>query len=162
LHARIVSPAGEVGELAREILNGFSELKGKVEVFSNDKVASGSVVLTSSGTMSLACALAGIPGAIVYLAHPMTYLLGRFLVMVPYLGMANLLLPKSPPYPEFIQRAARADALAKRLETCIDDNEEAKKAMKASTSLRRLLSQPADVSSSVWLLQEGGFEEKSS
>lgn len=162
LHARIVSPAGEVGELAREILNGFSELKGKVEIFSNEKVASGSVVLTSSGTMSLACALAGIPGAIVYLAHPMTYLLGRFLVMVPYLGMANLLLPKSPPYPEFIQRAARADALAKRLETCIDDNEEAKKAMKASTSLRRLLSQPTDVSAAEWLIQEGGFEEKSS
>ena len=161
-HARIVSPVGEVGELAREILNGFSELKGKVEVFSNDKVASGSVVLTSSGTMSLACALAGIPGAIVYLAHPMTYLLGRFLVKVPHLGMANLLLPKSPPYPEFIQRAARADALAKRLETCIDDNEEAKKAMKASTSLRRLLSQPADVSAAEWLIQEGGFEEKSS
>lgn len=162
LHARIVSPAGEVGELAREILNGFSELKGKVEIFSNEKVASGSVVLTSSGTMSLACALAGIPGAIVYLAHPMTYLLGRFLVMVPYLGMANLLLPKSPPYPEFIQGAARADALAKRLVSCLDDKDEAKKGMEASTSLRRLLSQPADVSAAVWLLQEGGFEEKSS
>ena len=162
LHAKIVSPAGEVGELAREILNGFSELKGKVEIFSNDKVASGSVVLTSSGTMSLACALAGIPGAIVYLAHPMTYLLGRFLVKVPYLGMANLLLPKSPPYPEFIQGVARPDALAKRLKTCIDDKEEAEKAMEASTSLRRLLSQPADVSAADWLLQAGGFEEKSS
>ena len=92
----------------------------------------------------------------------MTYLLGRFLVKVPYLGMANLLLPKSPPYPEFIQGAARADALAKRLEFCLDDNEEAEKAMESSTSLRRLLSQPADVSAADWLIQEGGFEEKSS
>jgi lipid-A-disaccharide synthase len=112
--------------------------------------------------MSLACALAGIPGAIVYRSHPMTYLLGRFLVKVPYLGMANLLLPKSPPYPEFIQGAARADALAKRLEFCLDDNEEAEKAMESSTSLRRLLSQPAEVSAADWLTQEGGFEEKSS
>ena len=92
----------------------------------------------------------------------MTYLLGRFLVKVSYLGMANLLLPKSPPYPEFIQGAARSDALAKRLEFCLDDNEEAEKAMDASTSLRRLLSQPADVSAADWLIQEGGFEEKSS
>jgi lipid-A-disaccharide synthase len=157
-----VSPAGEVGELAWEILNRFPEFKGKVEIFSNEKVATGCAVLTSSGTMSLACALAGIPGAIVYRAHPMTYMLGRFLVKVPYLGMANLLLPKSPPYPEFIQGAARADALAKRLESCLDDNEEAEKAMDASTSLRRLLSQPADVSAADWLIQEGGFEEKSS
>lgn len=162
LRAKIVSPAGEVGELAREILNRFSELKGKVEIFSNDKVASGRAVLTSSGTMSLACALAGIPGAIVYRAHPMTYLLGRFLVKVPYLGMANLLLPKSPPYPEFIQGAARADALAKRLVSCLDDKDEAKKCMEASTSLRKVLSQPADVSAADWLLQAGGFEEKSS
>ena len=162
LCARIVSPAGEVGELTRGILNRFPEFKGKVDIFSNEKVATGCAVLTSSGTMSLACALAGIPGAIVYRAHPMTYLLGRFLVKVPYLGMANLLLPKSPPYPEFIQGAARADALAKRLEFCLDDNEEAEKAMEASTSLRRLLSQPADVSAADWLIQEGGFEEKSS
>jgi hypothetical protein len=34
--------------------------------------------------------------------------------------------------------------------------------MEASTSLRRLLSQPADVSAADWLIQEGGFEEKSS
>jgi lipid-A-disaccharide synthase len=112
--------------------------------------------------MSLACALAGIPGAIVYRAHPMTYLLGRFLVKVPYLGMANLLLPKSPPYPEFIQGAARAYTLAKRLESCLDDNDEAEKAMEASASLRKVLSQPSDVSAVDWLLQAGGFEEKSS
>jgi lipid-A-disaccharide synthase len=35
-----------------------------------------SAVLTSSGTMSMQCALAGIPGAIAYRANPFTYLLG--------------------------------------------------------------------------------------
>ena len=92
----------------------------------------------------------------------MTYLLGRFLVKVHYLGMANLLLPKSPPYPEFIQGAARPDALAKRLESCLDGNEEGKRAMEASTSLVKVLSQPADVSAADWLIQAGGFEGKSS
>ena len=58
----------------------------------------------SSGTMSLSCAWAGIPGVIGYRAHPLTYLIGRFLVKVPHLGMANLLLPKDPPNPEFLQK----------------------------------------------------------
>jgi len=61
-------------------------------------------VLTSSGTMSMHCALAGIPGAIAYRAHPLTYLIGRRLVKVPHLGIANLLL-KEPMYPELIQDA---------------------------------------------------------
>ncbi len=48
-----------------------------------------SAVLTSSGTMSMHCALAGIPGAIVYRTDPLTYLAGRWLVRVPYLGIAE-------------------------------------------------------------------------
>ena len=54
------------------------------------------VALMSSGTMSFAFALAGIPGVIAYKAHPITYLIGKLLVKVPYLGMANLLLSKEP------------------------------------------------------------------
>ena len=49
-------------------------------------------VLTSSGTMSMHCALAGIPGVVTYRADPLTYLIGRMLVKVEYLGIANLLL----------------------------------------------------------------------
>lgn len=162
LQAGIVTPSGEIGELAQSILNRFPELKGKAEIFSNEKVATGRAVLTSSGTMSLTCALAGIPGAIVYRAHPLTYLLGKCLIKVPFLGMANLLLPKSSPYPEFIQGAARPSLLSKRLETCLTDPEEAEKAKNASEKLRGLLEQPADVSAAHWLIQEGGFEEKSS
>ena len=58
--------------------------------------------------MSLRCAISGIPGLIVYKAHPLTYLIGRALVKVKYLGMANLLLPEDPPYPEYIQRPGYA------------------------------------------------------
>jgi lipid-A-disaccharide synthase len=74
------------------------------------------LVLTSSGTMSLDCALAGVPGAIVYRAHALTYFFGRRLVKVPYLGIANLILGRAM-YPEFIQDAARPDALAEALES---------------------------------------------
>ena len=79
-----------------------------------------SAVLMSSGTMSLECALAGIPGAIAYRAHPITYVLGRMLVRVPYLGIANLLLGEEM-YPEFIQRRATPRALAGELRRCASD-----------------------------------------
>ena len=55
--------------------------------------------------MSMHCALAGIPGAIVYRTDPLTYLAGRWLVRVPYLGIANILLGE-PMYPEYIQGAS--------------------------------------------------------
>ena len=49
----------------------------------------------------LSCAWAGVPGVIGYRAHPITYLIGKLLVGVPFLGMANLLLPDNPPNSEF-------------------------------------------------------------
>jgi len=73
-----------------------------------------SAVLSSSGTMSLNCALAGIPGAIVYRAHPLTAWLGQRLIRVPWLGIANLVLQREL-YPEFLQARARPQALAHAL-----------------------------------------------
>src|SRR5207248_3131462 len=61
-----------------------------------------SAVLTASGTMSMHCALAGIPGALTYKTDALTYFLGRMLVKVEFIGIANLLL-KEAMYPEYIQ-----------------------------------------------------------
>ncbi|MEX0321271.1 MAG: lipid-A-disaccharide synthase [Puniceicoccaceae bacterium] len=77
-------------------------------------------VLTSSGTMSLNCALAGIPGAIVYRAHPITVWMGQRMVKIDWLGIANLVLDREL-YPEFIQGAADPKVLAGRLASWIDD-----------------------------------------
>lgn len=81
-----------------------------------------SAVLSSSGTMSLSCALAGLPGAIVYRAHPLTVLIGRRLVRVDWLGMANLILGRSL-YPEYIQSAARPEVLGEVLLSCVANSE---------------------------------------
>lgn len=77
-------------------------------------------VLTSSGTMSLNCALAGLPGAIVYRAHPLTAWLGRRLIRIPWLGIANLVLGREV-YPECLQEAARPGLLADHLEAALGD-----------------------------------------
>ena len=159
LHATVVSPSGEVFALVERLVARRSEAIGKVKVVGNQEHVSASVVLTSSGTMSLACALAGIPGAIAYRAHPMTYFLGKFLVKVPYLGMANLLLPENPIYPEFIQGSASPVKLAERLQFCLEETDESSRSKESAQRLRRILARPADVSAAEWLIQEGGLEE---
>jgi lipid-A-disaccharide synthase len=91
-----------------------------------------------------------------------TYLLGRTLVKVPHLGMANLLLPDNPPYPEFIQGDAQPAKLAARLRLCLEDPDQAARSKEAAGKLGRLLAQPADLSAADWLLQEGDLGEATS
>jgi lipid-A-disaccharide synthase len=112
-------------------------------------------VLTSSGTMSMHCALAGIPGAIAYRANPLTYVLGRMLVKVEYLGIANLLLGE-PMYPEYIQNAATPEALAKELRAAIEEPARQAKTKEQAARLRALLSVPARGTAADWLLRQLG------
>ena len=112
-----------------------------------------SAVLTSSGTMSMHCALAGIPGAIAYRANFLTYLLGRWLVKIPYLGIANLLLDE-PMYPEYIQDAATPKALAGELNRSLHDPVRRETTARQAEKLRGLLAQPADGTAADWLRRQ--------
>jgi lipid-A-disaccharide synthase len=110
-------------------------------------------VLTSSGTMSMHCALAGIPGAVTYRTDLVTYLLGRLLVKVKYLGIANLLL-NEPMYPEFLQGEATPAALAAELRTCVDDPARRVRTAAHSARLRALLSVPTTGTAADWLARQ--------
>jgi lipid-A-disaccharide synthase len=112
--------------------------------------AAASAVLTSSGTMSMHCALAGIPGAIAYRTDALTYLIAKWIVRVPYLGIANILLDE-PMYPEYIQGAATPRALAGELSACINDPQRRSRTSAQSAELRSLLVNPAGVTEADWL-----------
>ncbi|MBA4138616.1 MAG: lipid-A-disaccharide synthase [Opitutus sp.] len=112
-------------------------------------------VLTASGTMSLECALAGIPGALTYRTDPLTYFLGRLLVTVDRIGIANLLL-NEPMYPEFIQGDATPAALAAQLRECLDSPERLTKTRAQAARLQTLLHAPTQGSAADWLLRQIG------
>jgi lipid-A-disaccharide synthase len=114
---------------------------------------SAAAVLTASGTMSMHCALAGIPGALTYRTDRLTYLLGRLLVKVEYIGIANLLL-NEPMYPEFIQGAATPEALAEQLGACLDDPARRERTTAQAARLRALLAQPARGTAADWLARQ--------
>jgi lipid-A-disaccharide synthase len=112
-------------------------------------------VLTASGTMSMHCALAGIPGALTYKTDLVTYLLGRLLVKVEFIGIANLLL-KEPMYPEFIQGAATPAVLAAQLRECLQDPARSTRTATQREKLRVLLAQPASGTAADWLARQLG------
>ena len=103
--------------------------------------------------MSMHCALAGIPGAIVYRANPLTYVIGRMLVKIEYLGIANLLL-NEPMYPEFIQRDATPAALAEQLRLSIHDAGRRQRTAEQSSRLHRMLAQSGTNSAGDWLSRQ--------
>ncbi|MDB6114264.1 MAG: lpxB, partial [Lacunisphaera sp.] len=135
---------------ARAALAAWPQLAGRVELRGNDGHATASAVLTSSGTMSLHCALAGIPGAIAYRTNPLTYLLARWLVRIDYIGIANLLL-REPMYPEFIQGAATPAALAAELRECAGNPARLAQTRAQLARLRALLAGPAAGTAADWL-----------
>jgi lipid-A-disaccharide synthase len=114
-----------------------------------------SAVLTSSGTMSMHCALAGIPGVVTYRTDPFTYLVGRLLVKVKHIGIANLLL-NEPMYPEYIQGAARAEVFAQEMADCLDNPKRRERTAAQAGRLRTLLSQPTAGSAVDWMLRQLG------
>ncbi len=144
----LYSSPGVRAELEKQ-LAVHPDLAPHITLRAVEQGATGRMVLTSSGTMSLACALAGIPGAIVYRANPITYLVGRSVVNIPYLGIANILLGESA-WPEFIQGAAQPAALAKRLQECEAPAARAQATANAE-KLRQLLGTSAPDAAARWL-----------
>jgi len=153
--AVLPAPSPQIRELVESILSHRSKLKNCVRVVNRADGLSARVALMSSGTMSLSCAWAGIPGVIGYRAHPITYLIGKLLVRVPHLGMANLLLPQEPPNPEFLQGRATGKRLASEISKILKDEESGKKAAHSAKMLHQLLAQPKDSGVVDWLLQAG-------
>lgn len=114
-----------------------------------------SAVLTASGTMSMHCALAGIPGIVAYKTDPLTYFLGRLIVKVEHIGIANLLL-KEAMYPEYIQGAAKPAALAVELRECLTSTERIARTQDLAAKLRTQLHAPTQGSAADWMLRQLG------
>lgn len=101
--------------------------------------------LVASGTATLEATLLGLPYALVYKVAWATYIPGRLLIKVPYLGMANLLAGR-PIVKEFIQAGAQPEAMAGEALRLLDDPA-AVAAMRADfESVRSRLVSPADIS----------------
>ncbi len=151
--AAALYPSEEIRDLLLALLGRSPAplaIRARVGLKPTGAAVAASAVLTSSGTMSMHCALAGIPGAIAYRANPLTFFFARWLVRVPYIGIANLLLGE-PMYPEFIQGAATPANLAGALATAVEDPARRPRAAEQAQRLRGILHQPVSGTAADWL-----------
>ena len=151
LLARVVYPSENILEQLEMIMSTYPEMAGRVEFIPNStQRLPASAVLMSSGTMSLACALSGIPGAIAYRLSPVSYWIGRILVKVKYIGIANLLLDRAL-HSEYIQNSATPSTLGGELLRAIEDPQAAIEAASDADELQKLLGAGSDASAADWL-----------
>lgn len=89
----------------------------KWQAFGNSTAA-----LAASGTVVLELALAGIPTCLAYKVSPLTALIGRLLIKIPYVGLPNILL-KEEIVGEFLQEKCQVSFLEEALEEILTNPE---------------------------------------
>ena len=158
LKIEVPVPNLQIKDCVEQILAKRPLLEDRILVRGNLNDLKARVALMSSGTMSFAFALAGIPGVIAYKAHILTYLLGKFLIKVPFLGMANLLLPDAPPYKELIQSEAHGESLSLAIDQILINQSESQKVFQqASMRLQDTLKNDQELEAVDWLTEVLGM-----
>lgn len=151
--ALVLHTGGEVhAELYRLLAEYGDQAKGIDLRPVSEGPATGCAALVSSGTMSLTVALAGIPGAVVYRANPLTWVVGRRLIAgrVDNLGIANILL-KRQAWPEYLQGACEPAPLAARLRECVETPGPRAQAVADAGELLRMLSAQSGSTPAEWV-----------
>ncbi len=78
------------------------------------------LVVAASGTVTLETAIHGVPMVIVYRVSPVSYMLGRALIRVAHIGLANIMAQKRV-VPELLQQEATPANIARAAADIIDD-----------------------------------------
>ena len=99
------------------------------------------VAVVASGTATVEAALAAVPTVIVYRVSPLTFAVGRRLVRVEHVGMANLLAGERM-FPELIQDDFTPARLAHEVLSLIQDPERIKAVRRGLTTVIRRLGGP--------------------
>jgi lipid-A-disaccharide synthase len=119
----LAAASDRMAALARELIAGLGPGPQRVEIVEGSTrqiLRQADAALVASGTATLETALMGCPMLVVYKTAWPTYVLGRMLVRVPFLGMVNLIAEREL-CPEFIQHAATPSALARALQPLLTD-----------------------------------------
>lgn len=110
--------------------------------------------LVKSGTSTLEAALAQMPFAVAYIAHPLTHFLARRLVRVHFIALANLVVGRRV-VPEFIQRDVTPEAVADALEPLLNrSSPERRAALAGLAEVRGALGSPGAATKVVDMMAE--------
>lgn len=100
-----------------------------------------SVVVAASGTVTLEGAIAGVPMVIIYKVSPVSYLLGKAMIKVPYISLVNLIAGKEV-VPELIQEMASPENIAGEVLKILSDSGKMESMRNELAGIRNLLGGP--------------------
>ena len=152
LKAKVMYPTEKIRQQLERIIAEHGDL-ADFGLAPNHEYFSARAVLMSSGTISLVCALAGIPGVIVYKTNPVTYLMAKVLVKLRIIGIANIILGKFI-YPEFLQSQMTPEILHRELERQLGNPEVIQSTRKLSQELRERLASDDPLRAAKWLQEQ--------
>lgn len=75
----------------------------------------------NSGTASLEAAILGVPQVVGYRMSPITYIIGRRIVKLKYISLANLIIDR-PAFREYLQEYFTADNLVREVSRILEDD----------------------------------------
>jgi lipid-A-disaccharide synthase len=96
------------------------------------------VLVAASGTVTLQAAIHGKPMVIIYKVSPISYMLGRALIRVPYIGLANLVAGRKL-VPELVQNDANPENIASAVEDMLVDHNQLYQLKKQLIELRDVM-----------------------
>jgi lipid-A-disaccharide synthase len=114
------APAGLVGKVVDEVWGKGLGAKAPtpplkiISGLSYQALGAAHIAVVASGTATVEAALAAVPSVIVYRVSPLTFAVGRRLIRVEHVGMANLLAGERM-FPELIQDDFTPENLAREI-----------------------------------------------
>ncbi len=99
------------------------------------------LIVLASGTATLEAALLAIPSIIVYKISFISYVLGRLLLRIPWIGLANIVAGKEV-YPELIQYEATPERIMEKCLPLIEDPDRLEGMRKELEQIRTKLGNP--------------------
>ncbi len=112
-----------------------------VENQAYDLMAHSRLVLVASGTATLETGLAGTPMIIIYRTNPLSFIIGKSLVKLPFIGLVNLVAGKKV-VPEFLQWEARPGAIFLMAKMLLEDGPPRQAVINELARIPQLLGEP--------------------
>jgi lipid-A-disaccharide synthase len=121
--AKFILPAAssvKIGDV-KKILSSSSLPISVVEGQTYEAIRASALAIAASGTVTLETAILGKPMVIVYQVSPVTYWVGRAMINVKWVGLANIVAEKSV-VPELLQGDARGGRIAAEALKILEDD----------------------------------------
>jgi len=99
------------------------------------------LVVAASGTVTLEAAISGTPTVIVYKVSPISYWLGKVLIRVKHIGLANLIAGREV-VPELLQKSASSKNIADTVSRMLNDEAGLEHTMKELFHIKTALGSP--------------------